>query len=105
MKQPLKTGAPPRAPVSAAEAARLAATSVGAALSARDPHLLMTVAEKMAQSAVVFANNAKTNATMMKGTAQVFHFYLSIFYTYISHCSPRGSRRKNRRNFHLEALE
>ena len=39
----------------------------------------MTVAEKMAQSAVVFANNAKTNATMMKGTAQVFIFTLAFF--------------------------
>ena len=83
VKQPLKIGAPPRPTVSAAEAARIAATSAGAALSTRDPHLLMTVADKMAHSANVFATNAKTNVPMMKGTAQVFIFYLSIFYTYI----------------------
>ena len=100
VKQPLKSGAPPRAPVSAAEAARLAATSAGAALSARDPHLLMTVAEKMAQSAAVFANNTKTNAVMMKGTSQVLYFYLSIF-SHISHSRHRAFRRKTLRNFHL----
>ena len=83
IKQPIKIGAPPRPSVSAAEAERIAATTAGAALSTRDPHLLMTVVDNMACSADVFASNAKTNAAMMKGTAQVFIFYLSIFHTYI----------------------
>ena len=83
VKQPLKIGAPPRPRVSAAEAARIAATSSGAALSTRDPHLLMSVADKMANIANIFASNAKTNAAMMKGTAQVINFYLSTFCTYI----------------------
>ena len=83
VKQPIKIGAPPRPSVSAAEATRIAATTAGAALSTRDPHLLMTVADNMARSADVFASNAKTNAAMMKGTAQVFIFYLSIFCTYL----------------------
>ena len=71
VKQPRKIGAPPRPRVSAAEAARIAAASAGAALELRNPHVLMTVADKMASSANVFATNARTNATMMKGTAQV----------------------------------
>ena len=83
VKQPLKIGAPPRPRVSAADAARIAATSAGAALSTRDPHLLMLVADKMANIANVFASNAETNAAMMKGTVQVINFYLSIFCTYI----------------------
>ena len=43
----------------------------------------MTVADNIVRSADVFASYAKTNDAMMKGTAQVFIFDLSIFYAYI----------------------
>ena len=66
-----KLGDPPKPKVSAAEATRIAASSTGAALEARDPHLLMTVADRMISSAYLFATNAKTNTTLMKGTSQV----------------------------------
>ena len=90
VQQPaVKLRALPRPKVSAAEPSKIAAASAGAALEARDPHLLMMVADRMISSADLFATNAKTNATMMKGTAQITVFTLA-FFAYISHRSPRA---------------
>ena len=53
--------------------------SAMAAIPVCDPHLLIKTADKMAISADQFAANAKSNAPLMKGTAQV-HFHLSFYF-------------------------
>ena len=50
----------------------------------RDPNLLIKTAEKMVSNATQWAENAKANALLMKGTAQVKKITLAFnFYAYI----------------------
>ena len=73
-QQPKQAEAPPKPVVVATSSTfrpPVPTSTMVAAIPIRDPHLLIKTAEKMVNSAAQWAENAKSNALLMKGTAQV----------------------------------
>ena len=80
-QQPKQAQAPPKpadAGTSSTERPPIPTSAMVASIPISDPNLLIKTAEKMVSSATQWAENAKANALLMKGTAQVKKNYLSF---------------------------